>query len=145
MISETKIDDIFPHSQFLIEDYSTQYRLVRDSNGGGILFYVKEYTPSNSITIENKPIETFFIELNMRNGKWLINCSYNPHKSLIGNHFNALSKHFDLHSLPCENVIISGDFNVDTKEKHMKCFCDNHNLKSLIKQPACCKKPDCPT
>ena len=42
MISETKIDDAFPHSQFLIEGFSTTYRLDRDSNGGGILLYVRE-------------------------------------------------------------------------------------------------------
>ena len=27
----------------------------------------------------------------------------------------------------------------------MKCFCDNYNLKSLIKQPTCYKNPDNPT
>ena len=42
MISETKIDDTFPHSQFFIEGFSTPYRLDRDSNSGGILLYVRE-------------------------------------------------------------------------------------------------------
>ena len=38
-----------------------------------------------------------------------------------------------------------GDFNADTEKKHMKCFCDNYNLKSLIKQSTCYKNPDNPT
>ena len=38
-----------------------------------------------------------------------------------------------------------GGFNTDIEEKHMKCFCDNYNLKSLIKQPTSYKNPDSPT
>ena len=74
MISKTKIDDTFPHSQFFIEGFSTPYRLGCDSNGGGILLYVREDIPSNLIAIENNPIEHFFVELNLHNDKWL-NCS----------------------------------------------------------------------
>ena len=33
-----------------------------------------------------------------------------------------------------------GDFNADILEKHMKRFCDNYNLQSLIKQPTCTLK-----
>ena len=35
MISETKIDESFPKGYFLIEGFSTPYRLDRDSKGGG--------------------------------------------------------------------------------------------------------------
>ena len=98
MISETKIDDTFPYSQFVIKGFSTPYRLDRDSNGGGILLYVIEDIPSNLIAIENKPVESFVVGLNLRNDKWLINCSYNPHKNLIDNHLDGLSKYLDLYS-----------------------------------------------
>ena len=36
-------------------------------------------------------LQTFYIELNLRNDKWLLNCSYNPHKDNIGNHLKTLS------------------------------------------------------
>ena len=80
MISQTKIDDSFPVGQFLIEGFCTPYRLDRNSKGGGILLYVREDIPSNLITVDISPIESFYVELNLRNNKWLINCSYNPHK-----------------------------------------------------------------
>ena len=35
MISETKIDESFPKGNFLIEGFSTPYRLDCDSKGGG--------------------------------------------------------------------------------------------------------------
>ena len=64
MISETKIDE-----NFLIEGFNTSYRLDRDSKGGGIMLYVIADIPSNLIAFEDKPIESFFIELNLQNTK----------------------------------------------------------------------------
>ena len=59
IISETKIDDTFFHSQLLIEGFSILYRLYHDSNGGGIFLCVTEDIPSNLIAIESKPVESF--------------------------------------------------------------------------------------
>ena len=42
-ISETKIDESFPKSQFLIKGFSNPFRIVnRNVHGGGILLYVRE-------------------------------------------------------------------------------------------------------
>ena len=38
MISETKTDDTFPDSQFLIKGFLLPYRLDRTAKGGGILY-----------------------------------------------------------------------------------------------------------
>ena len=81
MVSETKIDNSFPVGNFVIDGFSTPYRLDRDSNGGGIMLYVREDIPSNLLaTDEKNHIESFYVELNLRNEKWLINCSYNQIK-----------------------------------------------------------------
>ena len=82
----------------------------------------------------------------MRNTKWLINCSHNPHKSLIESHLDAVSKKLDLHSLTYDKIILLGDFNTEIDEQHMQSFCDNYSLKILIRQPTCSKnfgKPAC--
>ena len=50
-----------------------------------------------------------------------------------------------LYSSTYEKVKILGAFNVAIEEKHMKCFCNNYNLKSLIKQATCYKNLDSPT
>ena len=49
--------------------------LDHDSLGGGILLYVREDIPTNLIEVATKPIEAFYIEINLRNDKWLISCS----------------------------------------------------------------------
>ena len=131
MISETKIDDSFPVGQFLIEGFCTPYRLDRNSKGGGILLYVREDIPSNLITVNISPIESFYVELNLRNNKWLINCSYKPRKSLIGNHLDAVSKTLDLHSSTYDKIILLRDFNTEIDVQL------NYSLKSLIRQPTC--------
>ena len=46
MVSEAKIDDIFPESQFLIEGFSTPYILDRTAKGVGILLYIRQDIPS---------------------------------------------------------------------------------------------------
>ena len=145
MISETKTDDSFPLGDFLIGGFSKTYRLDRDSLGGGILLYVREYIPSNLLEVETKPIEGFYVEINLHNDKWLTKCSYNPHKNTIGNHLRALCEKLDIYSSSYSNFIIPGDFNIEVKEQQIKAFCDNYGLKNLVRQPTCCKSPSNPT
>ena len=52
MVPETKIDDSFPVDNFVIDGFSTPYRLYRDSNGGGIMVYVREDIPSNLLATD---------------------------------------------------------------------------------------------
>ena len=52
MISETKIDNSFPISQFTMAGYSILFRFDRTSLGGGILLYVREDSFQNTDTFE---------------------------------------------------------------------------------------------
>ena len=85
LVSETKLDDNFPTAQFLLDGFSKPYRLDRCSNGGGILLYVKHYISSRLLTDHRLPdnVECLFTEINIRNKKWLLCCSYNPHRNNI--------------------------------------------------------------
>ena len=86
-----------------------------------------------------------FVELNLRKRKWLISCSYNPHKSNIFKHIEILSKNLDLQSSHYESNIIIGDFNVGVSDPHINDFCNAYNLNSLIKEPTCYKNRDNPS
>ena len=100
MVSKTNIDNSFPVGNFVIDGFSTPYRLDRDSNGGGIMLYVREDIPSNLLaTDEKNHIKSFYVELDLCNEKWLINCSYNPNKTMLCNHIVTLSTNLDLHSI----------------------------------------------
>ena len=142
MISETKLDDSFPSMQFLIEGFGPPFRSDRNSHGGGIFVYVREDIPCKLIPMKNCSVEGFFIELNLKSKKWLISCSYNPHRNFISHHLN--STNLDLVSRNYENIFLMGDFNADMENVSLKHFCDLYNLKNLIKVPTCFKNPENP-
>ena len=50
LISETKIDNTFPVSQFCVPGYSVPFRLARTGNGGGIMLYVTEHIPCRMLS-----------------------------------------------------------------------------------------------
>ena len=56
------------------------------------MLFVREDIRCNLLTVEEKPIESFYLELNLRNSKWLVNYLYNPHKNSIGNHLDKIKK-----------------------------------------------------
>ena len=64
---------------------------------------------------------------------------------MICKHLDTSSTYLDLHSKTYEKILILGDFNLGIEEQHVKAFCDNYNLRSLIKQLACYKNPNNPT
>ena len=142
MVSEIMTGDSFPIANFLIHGFSPPYRLDSDSKDGGIMLYIREDIPSNLVATDKEPIESPYVELNLRNEKYLINCSCNPHKTVIKNHLTTLSDFLDLHSSKYKKMLILGDFNVGIVESHMKSFCETYSLTNLIKQPTCYKNLD---
>ena len=67
MVTDAKIDDTFPESQFLIKGFSKPFRLDCTAKGGGILLYIREVIPCRyikQITLNNL-FEGFFVELNL--------------------------------------------------------------------------------
>ena len=46
VIGETKLDDTFPESQFLIDGFKKPYRKDRNKSGGGVMIYVRDDIPS---------------------------------------------------------------------------------------------------
>ena len=90
-------------------------------------------------------LKVFLVEINLHNKKWLINCSYNPHKNNIGSHLNVITKALDTYYGKYENVVFLGDFNAGIEETTMKLFCESYNLTNLIKQATCFKKPGKPS
>ena len=71
MISETKIDESFPLSQFMIDGFSIPYRCDRNAHGGGILVYFRNNITAKLLELENLPsdIEAIFTEMNIKSKK----------------------------------------------------------------------------
>ena len=115
MISETKLDESFPIAQFLIKGFSTPFQLDRNSQGGGILLYIREDIPSKLLFIDENGIEGLEVSLKYKK-KWLFSCSYNSHKALIVSHMITLSKSNDLYTSKYEYLLFLGDFNAGIED-----------------------------
>ena len=46
LISETKLDDTFSLSQFILEGFTPPYMLNRTEHGGGLMLFIREDIPS---------------------------------------------------------------------------------------------------
>ena len=148
MISETKLDDTFPHALYHLKDFSNPYRLDRNSHGGGILVYVRDNIPSNLVKLDQKfeNFEGFFIELELsKKNKWLLSYSYNPHKGNTKQHLSNISKGLDELNSKYDNILIIGDLNTEMSEPSLNEFCQTYNLESIVNKPTCFKNPKNPS
>ena len=100
-------------SQFLIDGYTPSFRLDRNNNGKGIMLFVREDIPCKLLSVENDPMEGFYVGIDLRKTKWLLCCSYNPNRCKIEFHPEKLSRSLALYSSHYENFMIIGDFNVE--------------------------------
>ena len=145
MISETKLDETFPAAQFSLPGYCNPYRFDRNRNGGGIMLFIREDIPSRLVERKfRNNNEYFFVEINLRKKKWLLCCSYNPHKNSISTHIDFFRRELDFHSSFYENFMLLGDFNSEMADASLKDFCNLYLLKNLIKKPTCFKNPENP-
>ena len=92
MVLEMKLENSFPVSQFLIEDYSLPFRLDRDNNGVNIMIFVREDIACKFLSVQNHPIKGFAEEFNLRKNKWLLCYSYNPIRCIIDLHIVNLNR-----------------------------------------------------
>ena len=63
IVTETKLDSIFPTSQFMIDGYREPYRFDRNRNGDGVLIYIREDISSKLLADHKLPhgIERIFV------------------------------------------------------------------------------------
>ena len=143
LISETKIDDLFPNTQSKMEGYKS-FRKDRDAFGGGLLFYVNEKLNCRSLEIclPNTFIEILPLELRLLNSKWLILGAYKPPSQNEPAYVSEIRKLLTYYRSSYGNILLLGDFNMSFSNKNM---CDMFGLNHLIEDPTCFKSsnPSC--
>ena len=82
MVSETKVDDSYPTEQFKIEGYSKPIRLDRNRHGCGLMIFSRDDLPCHELKSHELPsdVECTFLEIRIKQSKWLIVGGYNPLK-----------------------------------------------------------------
>ena len=72
MVTESKLDDTFPDSQFHVPGYKVPFRKDRIEVGGGIIVFVRDDIPCKKLDARiPEDIEALYLEINLRHTKWL--------------------------------------------------------------------------
>ena len=147
IVTERKLDDLFPETQFDRDGFSIPYRLDRNISGrGGLMVYVRDDIPSKMLSKHNLPedIEAAFIELNFRKCKWLLCAIYRAPSQNHNYLFDNIDKGLDVYST-CERVALAGDFNAQVGEKSFDAFLYQHELTPINRYTTCYKNHNNPS
>ena len=147
LVTESKIDDTFPHGQFQVEGFARPIRLDRTRNGGGLIIFIRDDLTCKELKPRTlfPELECTFLEIRIRQCKWLIVVGYNPHKDGIRNFLEKIGTELDKLIPNYENILMLGDWNSSVNEDCMKEFCETYSLDNLIKEPTCFKSVDNPS
>ena len=147
LVTETKLDDTFLRGQFHIDGFAKPVRLDRTRNGGGLMVFMRNDLPCDELKSHEFPdgTECTFLEMRIRQSKWLIVVGYNPHKDNIQGFLENVSRELDKYLPKYENLLMLGDWNSAVKEEHMSNFCDMYGLNNLINEPTCFKSTENPS
>ena len=102
---ESKLDDSFLSSKFLIDGYGIPFRRDQNKFGGGILIYMRQDSPCKLLDRHQLPDdnEGLFVELNFRKSRLLLLGTYHPPNQ-------SVSQAIDIYSTDYDKYIFTGDF-----------------------------------
>ena len=69
IILGTNIDNSFATGQILVNGYLAPFKIDHNSQGGGIMLYMREDIPSKLSGVETSPTEGFYVEIKLRKQK----------------------------------------------------------------------------
>ena len=139
-IAETKLDSSFPTAQFTVDGYSEPYHKDRNANRGRLLVYVEEYFLSREINSHPQTFKSFdiiVVELNFRKRKWLLINTYKPPSMNNILFCEEMLGLIDFYSQSNRNIVIMGDFNMQTDNSNFRTFYGSHELYYLVKNKTC--------
>ena len=98
-----------------MEGFKTPIRPDRNSFGGGIVIYIRENIPSKMLEqlSAGDNDEGIFVELNLRNSKWVLFAGYSPSKEHISPYLKNIEFIMNKFVNDYDNIIMMGDFNCD--------------------------------
>ena len=99
------------------------------------MLFIRNDIPAKVVSADDRPIESFYVELNFRYKKWLLNCSYNPKHTSIESSLDFFSKNKDSLSTKYDNFILLGDFSSCMVDSPLKTLGGIYKSRNRIKEP----------
>ena len=117
------------------------YILDIKGNKGGLMVFVKLHIPLRRLNDFKIPSNMQIIpfEINLRKEKWLVASIYNAPSQKSKYFLWYLTNLLEFYCTRYEKVIILGDFNIQTGNKVMQDFLQQHTFYKMMKQNTCFK------
>ena len=144
-ITESKIDDTFPDSQFSVPNY-TMYRRDRNQHGGGVLSYIRSDVPNRRLTdIDTNDLEIIINEISLQKVKWIVIAVYRPPNCDANVFLDKMQSIVDDCLIRSSNIVITGDLNLNLLDQDTESspgmklnnFMDIFDFKNVVREPTC--------
>lgn len=137
MIAETKLDDSFQSSQFLLDGYHPPFRKDRNMYGGGLLLYIRSDIPCRRLSIDTNNMESIAVELHINKKPWFVSALYKSPGRVKDIDFTADMETLLDHAFShYDNIVNLGDLNfdlnVESKSKPLKDIMSLYDLTNMI-------------
>ena len=111
------------------------------------MIFVSEDIPSKLVSKHTLPddIEGIFIEINLRQTKWLILETYHPPNQTDYYFFKSVGNTLDQYLKTYEKFLLLGDFNAEDTEPILSEFLEQYEAKNIMKNKTCFENSDRPT
>ena len=139
VLNTTKLDESFPKTQFTLDGYEIRARRDRNKFGGGLIEYVRKGLICKKVVkYEPKFNRCICSEMTFSKKKWFIFSIYRPPN--VGN-LTGFFEEMTIQPVKVTpnyyNIIIMGDFNINTKSKsvgsnNISDFCDLFHLTKPV-------------
>jgi len=148
-LTESKLNDSFPHAQFHIDEFKI-VRKDRNEHGGGIFCYIRATLPFRNrpdLSFNHNGIESVVVEIKTKSSKMMLSCIYRPPSTHIRYLHEAMNFIYGKCLSECKTVYLMGDFNVDfLKQSHaLSETLVSLNLQNVVTEPTCFKNVHAPT
>ena len=147
VISEAKLDESLPDSQFKLNGYEVRAKRDRHKNGGGLIEFVRQsFICKRLKKFEPSYSECTFSELTISKENWICFSIYrSPSRGNIKTFFEEMNEVISKAFCIYENLIVMGDFNIDIKNSNsdkdkLENFCNLFNLTNLVHSETCFMK-----
>lgn len=145
VLSETKIDDTYPDSQYYVKGYKL-YRQDRTNFGGGLIIYARcDLLTKRIENIRAAGLESITVEVRTRKNspRFILSGLYRPPKIAKEIWTLELQRLLEAINRLSDDYTLLGDLNCNILEpnkepklgRHLLNLCDVYNLKCLIDTP----------
>ena len=145
-ISESKLDDSFPSSQFNVKGFYV-HRQDSTATSGGLIVWVRNDIPNrrrSDLEINDQFIQTICTELHINKEKWFIVSVYRLPHSCVNGFIDNMCVMLDRALRETNMIVVMGDMNIDVskidfKSEKLNDFLTLYNLINKVNTPTCFK------